>query len=44
MEPRNDWEDWEFAEEDPYLHDLDDPDEKPRTFSAEELASLFRED
>ena len=38
------WKDWEFEENDPSIHELDDPYEKPQMFSEAELASLFGED
>ena len=35
------WDDWEFEEDDPSILELDDPDEEPKAFTAEEVASLF---
>ena len=39
-----DWEEWTLDEDDPFIHELDDPLEVPKSFSDEELASLFGED
>jgi len=43
MNKNPEWDGWIFEEEDPFLHDLDDPNEEPKKFTPEELIALFGE-
>lgn len=38
------WDGWTLDEEDPFIHELDDPFEETKKFTPEEIASLFPED